>query len=235
MRITDSVVVSLSETLRRLPSLMSLTVGLEENNAVSDDKASCIATALSFIPKLTQIVLGFANCNQIGDYTLQALAGFLRSRYSISKLHLNFQETIVTDKAIHALADSLISLYHLTSLLLGFGRTAISDSGLANLVDKISPLPKLSELSLILNDSWRVGDRGGESLLRLLWAQKTLDSVDIKAQRIRLTENVKQRIREAIPVRNFTRPNICLLYTSDAADDLLCVDLGGRRIIKKKK
>src|SRR5450756_3108945 len=29
--------------------------------------------------------------------------------------------------------------------------------------------------------------------------------------------------------------SLCLLYTSDAADDLLCVDLGGRRIIKKKK
>eukprot|EP00831_Metopus_contortus_P046173 TRINITY_DN37062_c0_g1_i1.p1 TRINITY_DN37062_c0_g1~~TRINITY_DN37062_c0_g1_i1.p1 ORF type:complete len:163 (-),score=44.79 TRINITY_DN37062_c0_g1_i1:51-539(-) len=27
---------------------------------------------------------------------------------------------------------------------------------------------------------------------------------------------------------------ICLLYTSDAADDTPCVDLGGRRIIKKK-
>ncbi|GAB5757501.1 hypothetical protein JMUB7516_27590 [Staphylococcus aureus] len=26
---------------------------------------------------------------------------------------------------------------------------------------------------------------------------------------------------------------ICLLYTSDAADDTPCVDLGGRRIIKK--
>ena len=26
-------------------------------------------------------------------------------------------------------------------------------------------------------------------------------------------------------------PAPCLLYTSDAADDLLCVDLGGRRII----
>src|SRR5665213_3725420 len=26
-------------------------------------------------------------------------------------------------------------------------------------------------------------------------------------------------------------PYFCLLYTSDAADDLLCVDLGGRRII----
>ena len=34
----------------------------------------------------------------------------------------------------------------------------------------------------------------------------------------------------------FTKLSItCLLYTSDAADDLLCVDLGGRRIIKKKK
>src|SRR5450756_16035 len=29
------------------------------------------------------------------------------------------------------------------------------------------------------------------------------------------------------------RSSTCLLYTSDAADDLLCVDLGGRRIIKK--
>ncbi len=28
---------------------------------------------------------------------------------------------------------------------------------------------------------------------------------------------------------------VCRLYTSDAADDLLRVDLGGRRIIKKKK
>ncbi|WP_460413934.1 hypothetical protein [Staphylococcus aureus] len=27
--------------------------------------------------------------------------------------------------------------------------------------------------------------------------------------------------------------HFCLLYTSDAADDTPCVDLGGRRIIKK--
>eukprot|EP00831_Metopus_contortus_P042758 TRINITY_DN34115_c0_g1_i1.p1 TRINITY_DN34115_c0_g1~~TRINITY_DN34115_c0_g1_i1.p1 ORF type:complete len:140 (+),score=48.60 TRINITY_DN34115_c0_g1_i1:96-515(+) len=32
-----------------------------------------------------------------------------------------------------------------------------------------------------------------------------------------------------------TRCKNCLLYTSDAADDTPCVDLGGRRIIKKKK
>eukprot|EP00831_Metopus_contortus_P066568 TRINITY_DN59388_c0_g1_i1.p1 TRINITY_DN59388_c0_g1~~TRINITY_DN59388_c0_g1_i1.p1 ORF type:complete len:133 (+),score=0.80 TRINITY_DN59388_c0_g1_i1:358-756(+) len=32
-----------------------------------------------------------------------------------------------------------------------------------------------------------------------------------------------------------SRNRHCLLYTSDAADDTPCVDLGGRRIIKKKK
>ena len=30
-------------------------------------------------------------------------------------------------------------------------------------------------------------------------------------------------------------PSPCLLYTSDAADERSSVDLGGRRIIKKKK
>ena len=32
----------------------------------------------------------------------------------------------------------------------------------------------------------------------------------------------------------FDMSKSCLLYTSDAADDLLCVDLGGPPIIKKK-
>ena len=31
------------------------------------------------------------------------------------------------------------------------------------------------------------------------------------------------------------QPHACLLYTSDAADERSSVDLGGRRIIKKKK
>ena len=33
----------------------------------------------------------------------------------------------------------------------------------------------------------------------------------------------------------FEPPSACLLYTSDAADERASVDLGGRRIIKKKK
>ena len=37
--------------------------------------------------------------------------------------------------------------------------------------------------------------------------------------------------RTGVGLSKVTGTGVCLLYTSDAADDLLCVDLGGRRII----
>ena len=37
---------------------------------------------------------------------------------------------------------------------------------------------------------------------------------------------------QILQISRGTKYCLCLLYTSDAADDLLCVDLGGRRIIK---
>ena len=40
---------------------------------------------------------------------------------------------------------------------------------------------------------------------------------------------------EKVHLTGNKRDTNCLLYTSDAADDTPCVDLGGRRIIKKKK
>ena len=55
---------------------------------------------------------------------------------------------------------------------------------------------------------------------------------DIGARSISGKPNeIPQKSVEPVPVYSST----CLLYTSDAADDLLCVDLGGRRIITKKK
>ena len=45
-------------------------------------------------------------------------------------------------------------------------------------------------------------------------------------------EGPEQRLPQGATDRKF-RP--CLLYTSDAADERSSVDLGGRRIIKKKK
>ena len=41
--------------------------------------------------------------------------------------------------------------------------------------------------------------------------------------------------RHADPYSAGGRPHACLLYTSDAADERSSVDLGGRRIIKKRQ
>ena len=46
----------------------------------------------------------------------------------------------------------------------------------------------------------------------------------------RVVSSGEQRQPAEVP-----RHSICLLYTSDAADERSSVDLGGRRIIKKKK
>src|SRR5678816_4908731 len=46
---------------------------------------------------------------------------------------------------------------------------------------------------------------------------------------------VYTRLQSAIKMEQIAEPYICLLYTSDAADERSSVDLGGRRIIKKKK
>ena len=52
-------------------------------------------------------------------------------------------------------------------------------------------------------------------------------------QEIGIAEHVGAE--EIVPAYTGEERANCLLYTSDAADDLLCVDLGGRRIIKKKQ
>src|SRR5450756_2246522 len=67
-----------------------------------------------------------------------------------------------------------------------------------------------------------------------------LDQVPAGSTLIFSAHGVSQAIRREAEARGLkvfdaTCPLVtnCLLYTSDAADDLLCVDLGGRRIIKK--
>ena len=54
---------------------------------------------------------------------------------------------------------------------------------------------------------------------------------------VMIEKTITSNLRELNELCRLAKENnvviICLLYTSDAADDLLCVDLGGRRIIKK--
>ena len=64
--------------------------------------------------------------------------------------------------------------------------------------------------------------------------------INDKGANVRKTETEGAAMKPATPssLRSRTATeegNTCLLYTSDAADERSSVDLGGRRIIKKKK
>src|SRR5450756_2969682 len=74
-----------------------------------------------------------------------------------------------------------------------------------------------------LSIAWPVFSRAGNMyrLQRFAAPFHTAERPDLRPRHIHSTGPV-------------TVEKTCLLYTSDAADDLLCVDLGGRRIIKKK-
>ena len=52
---------------------------------------------------------------------------------------------------------------------------------------------------------------------------------------LRPNGSIKQEFNYNMSGLEVINPMPCLLYTSDAADERSSVDLGGRRIIKKKK
>src|SRR5450756_3058282 len=91
-----------------------------------------------------------------------------------------------------------------------------------------------------------VGKKSSIVLIERLW--RTLkDTLGLRLMGPLVAEDLMAKIEMGLLHYAHFRPHqgldgatpaeiyFCLLYTSDAADDLLCVDLGGRRIIKKKK
>ena len=59
-------------------------------------------------------------------------------------------------------------------------------------------------------------------------------NIDFRPSAAKNDKTSSQKATYLFPTATKASTEACLLYTSDAADDLLCVDLGGRRIIKKK-
>ena len=65
------------------------------------------------------------------------------------------------------------------------------------------------------------------------WQQKNPDS-DVENEQLYVKEIKVDGAGMLKRLRPAPQGRACLLYTSDAADDMQCVDLGGRRIIKKR-
>eukprot|EP00825_Cyclidium_porcatum_P048023 TRINITY_DN7936_c0_g1_i6.p3 TRINITY_DN7936_c0_g1~~TRINITY_DN7936_c0_g1_i6.p3 ORF type:complete len:115 (+),score=34.84 TRINITY_DN7936_c0_g1_i6:174-518(+) len=92
---------------------------------------------------------------------------------------------------------------------------------------KCSFVKKSNNLDLKINKSKRNFKQMLEnSTIRFRYLQKKT-----KFQKVHQMKLTKKKMKLLVGEKKRT----CLLYTSDAADDMQCVDLGGRRIIKKKK
>ena len=105
---------------------------------------------------------------------------------------------------------------------------AVPDATLARLAEIVrSPRTTPTALELVDVAGLVEDAHKGEGLGNQFLAH--VRGIDILIHLVRLfrDENVA-RAAPLDPVKD------CLLYTSDAADDLLCVDLGGRRITNKK-
>src|SRR5680860_265476 len=93
------------------------------------------------------------------------------------------------------------------------------------------PLSQIDYTERIPNNVNLAGDRRLQRALEG-WQPKFLDWWKELGPALP-TKDVYLRTAIAVGRDGWAHFDHCLLYTSDAADDLLCVDLGGRRIIKK--
>eukprot|EP00831_Metopus_contortus_P007223 TRINITY_DN12761_c0_g1_i1.p1 TRINITY_DN12761_c0_g1~~TRINITY_DN12761_c0_g1_i1.p1 ORF type:complete len:515 (-),score=92.75 TRINITY_DN12761_c0_g1_i1:13-1557(-) len=86
------------------------------------------------------------------------------------------------------------------------------------------------DVKVALSDVWAKGGDGGIELGNIV-----LDILEKHNCSFEPIYDEKASIQNKILTIAKEIYGACLLYTSDAADDTPCVDLGGRRIIKKKK
>eukprot|EP00658_Telonema_sp_P-2_P045952 TRINITY_DN33_c0_g1_i6.p1 TRINITY_DN33_c0_g1~~TRINITY_DN33_c0_g1_i6.p1 ORF type:complete len:213 (+),score=59.54 TRINITY_DN33_c0_g1_i6:60-698(+) len=87
----------------------------------------------------------------------------------------------------------------------------------------VVPLSRVPDGCVICNLEAKTGDRGVIAKCSGDYATVVAHDVDRHRVKVRLPSGTKKWYKD------------CLLYTSDAADEEDSVDLGGRRIIKKKK
>src|SRR5665213_3216146 len=104
------------------------------------------------------------------------------------------------------------------------------DTNLLDMVVKLIPLKRYGfegniEVSYSANNATSNITTSTSGNLLGLSANLTVTDRNLARSAIRMTNGIKAGVEF-----NTSHRNSCLLYTSDAADDLLCVDLGGRRI-----
>eukprot|EP00825_Cyclidium_porcatum_P007925 TRINITY_DN13978_c0_g1_i2.p1 TRINITY_DN13978_c0_g1~~TRINITY_DN13978_c0_g1_i2.p1 ORF type:complete len:135 (-),score=25.89 TRINITY_DN13978_c0_g1_i2:83-487(-) len=130
-------------------------------------------------------------------------------------MHVNQVNKFTLDSAPHVIYKKTLALNSLK-----FKELYINKSQLSSLPNQT--LQKQKYFNTIANPCGGNNNSGKSAMAKQI----------LKRQSTQIDQDELVKIKEEI---NEISYKACLLYTSDAADDMQCVDLGGRRIIKKKK
>eukprot|EP00825_Cyclidium_porcatum_P009996 TRINITY_DN15113_c0_g1_i2.p1 TRINITY_DN15113_c0_g1~~TRINITY_DN15113_c0_g1_i2.p1 ORF type:complete len:216 (-),score=48.11 TRINITY_DN15113_c0_g1_i2:41-688(-) len=153
------------------------------------------------------------------------------------KLRISFEGVIFKDNYQNSEIDIIITVIQ------GDGNTksAIFNAVTLALIDAGIGLKDLivSNSCGILNDQYLIDMTYDESkqadtelIISYLPKYSKVDFILLKS--FKVSQKEYEKLLD-IAIKQCKSIYYCLLYTSDAADDMQCVDLGGRRIIKKKK
>src|SRR5450756_756623 len=98
--------------------------------------------------------------------------------------------------------------------------------------DNLSTLDRTVVVTATMG-AWALQPLGLESLgVKLMICDNSLFSEGVTVAGLLAGKDVARKLKETPGIKRALVSEFalsCLLYTSDAADDLLCVDLGGRR------
>jgi len=179
-----------------------------------------------------------------GEWNANPLVGEFSDKTTLRELHFEGLSAD-NDEPIHLMAP-FVSSHHLTYLReMTIGSDCGDVNGLQGILRALGNNPSLAQLETLRVFECEFGDAEAQALAkaslfglrglrRFGWSCGTYAIHPIK------WTDEGMRILAESPLMNTLKEWsfdewICLLYTSDAADDMQCVDLGGRRIIKKKK
>src|SRR5680860_1852244 len=150
------------------------------------------------------------------------------------RMAVRAQDTQVLETVIGAIAVDMVELQRCWQIPPAFAETHLAPSGLDPLGDE-STTKRVGGVRRAGHEDHRQGPRPLPARRSLPTPAPAL-SIEVSGVQ---SKSLDAAAHEHVGATARLQPeppkhSSCLLYTSDAADDLLCVDLGGRRIIKKK-
>jgi len=148
LRITDKVMISLCEALKRSKGLKRLGISLPRCHQLTIGTVSIIGKSLLTFPELTSIRLDFDEWVNLDDEAVEVLMTHVKELPALENLILGIKNIRLTDQGLMYLSNGLRNLRKIKKLRLRIGSESVTDKGLEYLRLGIKRMVALETLSV---------------------------------------------------------------------------------------